>query len=119
MGAIFARAMLLILLSTSFAICQDEDCPGTALDRGPRLKSSLDSFRKSVKSSGYAGRVVIDLTVTEAGEVQDSKIASPTRLNFQRDITDQIHTWRFCPAVRFNRYATVRTRFTVQVTTDD
>ena len=59
----FARAMLLVFVSASFAACQDNDCPGSALDRSPELKSSLDSFRKSVKTSGYAGRVVIDLTV--------------------------------------------------------
>src|SRR4051794_32193882 len=83
-GAILARAMLPVLVSTSFAICQDDDSPGTPRDRGPRLKSSLDSFRKSVKSSNYAGRVVIDLTVTETGEVQDSKIATPTRVDQTR-----------------------------------
>ena len=119
MGAMFARAMLLVFVSASFAACQDNDRPGSALDRSPELKSSLDSFRKSVKTSGCAGRVVIDLTVTETGEVQNPKIASPTRLESRTDITDQIHDWRFCPAVRFNRYATVRMRFNIQVTAED
>ena len=77
MGAMFARAMLLVFVSASFATCQDNDCPGSALDRSPELKSSLDSFRKSVKTSGYAGRVVIDLTVTETGEVQYSEDREP------------------------------------------
>lgn len=116
MGAMFARAMLLVFVSASFAACQDNDRPGSALDRSPELKRSLDSFRKSVKTSGCAGRVVIDLTVRE---VQNPKIASPTRLESRTDITDQIHNWRFCPAVRFNRYATVRMRFNIQVTAED
>ena len=119
MGRLFPRLLVATIASYGVAVCQEADCPGTALDRHPRLTTSLVPFRKAVKVSGYTGRVLLDLTITETGEARNPKIMSPARLDSEKAVTEQIHAWRFCPAVIFSRYKAVKAHFEIEITNRD
>lgn len=104
------------LLAAAAAFCEvDKSCPGTALEHPPKLLGNDDAFRKAVRAEAYTGRVGFRLTITDTGEVQDPVIMSPARLDSVNAVKDRIREWRFCPAVRFNRYAIVKAQFDIEV----
>jgi hypothetical protein len=69
-----------------------------------QAEEQFTEFRKAVQSAGYVGRILLELTITETGVAQNPKITTPARLNSDRARIDQVRSWRFCPAVIFNRY---------------
>ena len=93
----------------------DEGCPGTDLERGPKLLSSLEPLKNAAREEGYQGRLVFRVTVTETGSVVDPVIERPSQSTGSERITTEIFKLRFCPAVRSSRYAAVRATFDVQL----
>jgi hypothetical protein len=86
------------------ARCQsDARCPSTAYDRPAKLLSSMEPFKKAVRSEEYAGRVVFRLAVDENGNTHDLKITFPAKLAANSKIIGEINAWRFCPAVKLSR----------------
>ncbi len=93
----------------------DERCPGTALERGPELLSSLNPLQETVRKEGYQGRLAFRLTVTETGSVRDPIVTHPTQLADSDKIKDEMLKLRFCPAVRYSRYAEVQAEFDIKL----
>jgi hypothetical protein len=92
----------------------DERCPGTALDRPPRLLGSFNPLKDTARKEGYReGRLVFRLTVTETGNVRDPEITHPPQFSDSEKIKEQILKLHFCPAVRFSRYTEVRYVFEI------
>lgn len=55
------------------------------------------------------------LTVTETGSVRDPDVTHPPHLVDSDKVKEQIRKLRFCPAVRYSRYAEVRYSFDIEL----
>jgi hypothetical protein len=111
-----APALFTVLLSCATPVFTlDKDCPGTALDRAATFLSDFEQFKTVVRTAGYTGRVVIRLKLTEEGEIRNPQILFPAKLTSSKKILDEVRAWRFCPAVRFNRYHASETEFHIDV----
>ena len=93
----------------------DERCSGTALDRPPKLLSSLNPLKDTARNEGYQGRLLFRLTVTETGTVRNPEVTRPPQFTDSEKIKNQILKLRFCPAVRYSRYADVRYVFDIKL----
>ena len=93
----------------------DERCPGTALEAGPRLLSSLNPLKDIARKEGYEGRLVFRLTVTETGSIRDPELEHPPQSADSEKVKAEILKLRFCPAVRQSRYAESRATFDIQL----
>jgi hypothetical protein len=92
-----------------------ERCPGTALERGPQLISNLNSLKQTVRELGYSGRLTFRLTVAETGSVRDAVVTHPAALKDSSRIHRAISSLKFCPAVRYSRFAAVTVNFDINV----
>jgi hypothetical protein len=115
MADLATRVMLALLLATAGPAQVDERCPGTALDRSPKLLSSLEPLKGAAREEGYRGRLMFGLTVTETGSVRDPEVTYPPQFADSDKIEEHIRQLRFCPAVRHSRYAEVRYTFDIEL----
>ena len=110
-----ALVILAILVAAAGGAQVDPRCPGTAIDRSPGLLSSLEPLKKAARDEGYRGRLTFGLTVTETGGVRDPEVTYPSQFAESDKVKDLIRQLRFCPAVRFSRYAEVRYAFDIEL----
>jgi hypothetical protein len=106
-----------VLFSTTVQIRAqvDQRCPGTALDRGPVVISGRDQLKKVIHAQGYSGRFNFRATITEDGTVRDPVIMYPASMKDAQTVRTSIESMRFCPAVKYSRYASVNVNFDIEV----
>src|SRR5215213_5792197 len=113
--AVMARALsLAFALATVCSSQIDERCPSTALEQGPKLLGSLQALKDAARNEGYDGRLLFRLTVTDTGSVRNLVVKHPEQLIGSDKIKGEIAKLRFCPAVRYSRYAEVQMDFDIQ-----
>lgn len=92
-----------------------DSCPGTALERGPRLIGNTDRVRRAAREAGFSDQLVFRVLITEDGTVENPTVIAPKSLQRSPKILRAISELRFCPAVRYSRYAAVTVTLHVQV----
>jgi hypothetical protein len=106
-----------VLFSTTVGIRAevDQQCPGTALDRGPVLISGMDQLKRVIREQGFSGRVKFRATITEDGTIEQPVIMHPASMKGSQTVRSSIEGIRFCPVVRYSRYASVTVNFDIEV----
>lgn len=92
-----------------------ESCPGTALERGARLIGNTDDVKRAAREAGFSDELVFRILITEDGSVENAAVIAPKSLQGSPKILRAISELRFCPAVRYSRYAAMTVTFHVQV----
>lgn len=79
------------------------------------LISGMDQITQVIRDQRYSGRVRFRATITEDGIVTDPVIISPASLKDPQKVRSSLATLKFCPAVRYSRYASVEVNFDTEV----
>jgi hypothetical protein len=110
------RTAIALIALCAGVVLAEGNCPEIALEKAPTLISDLEPLKRTVRSTGYSGRIIVTITVTESGSVRDPKIKQPARLASNSKILDQVRALRFCPAVKFSQYTAAPLELSVEVT---
>jgi hypothetical protein len=106
---------VLVTGSATAASDVDQRCPGTALDRGASVIGSFGELKHVLREASYSGRFIFQATITDAGNVLNPVVIAPDRFKDSEAVRSSIEALKFCPAVRYGRYASSRTNFDLRV----
>jgi len=115
-AATLARMTGMGLVLVSLCASQvDERCSGTAVEKGPTLLSSYEPLKSAARAGTDEKKLTFRLTITETGSVRNVAITYPATLLSSDKVKGEILKLRFCPAVKFSRYAEVKGEFQIQL----
>jgi protein TonB len=86
----------------------------TELDRPPELVASVNPVHPSeLRKARVEGRVTVVFVVTEEGKVEDLRVESSTRPEFEKPALDAVRRWKFRAGTKENQ--AVRTNVRQQI----
>ena len=119
MPAAVALLLSLFLHATPLAYSQTRtQAPGCAfgsIDKPAKLLSSLVPFKEAVRNAGFAGQVVMRLSVRTDGTAHDPRFVYPPDLTSAPNIRSIVSAWRFCPEVLHGRLVEKSVEFRIDV----
>lgn len=92
-----------------------ETTPAEVLDAPPQLLTDEEPVRVAARKAGYTGQLMIRLDVGPEGTPGNVRVESPAFLANIPDVMEAIGAWRFRPAIRAGKQATVPMELGVDV----
>ena len=79
----------------------------TWVEAPPQLLTDEEPVRAAARKAGYTGQLMIRLDVGAEGTPEHVRVESPAFLANVPDVMEAIGAWRFRPAIRAGKQATV------------
>jgi protein TonB len=77
-----------------------------------RISGSIPAYPEEAKSRGHEGAPVVDLLISEEGEILEARLAESAGPLLDQALLDAVKGWRFSPAT--SEGVAVSVRFLVQ-----